>query len=107
MEPYVVELPLYADADYSYFASLEQVSYKLRFYFNERMQQWIIDLYYSNGEPIVLGQALVPEYPLFFDYVIELTGFFWLEPIGEKKNETISHPLQLSEYYKLSYYYEA
>lgn len=101
-----VKLPLYRDADYEYTVSLERVSYKLRFYYNERMEQWIADLRYANNDPIVLGEAVSPEYPLFVDYRLELTGFFWLEPIGKSKNETISNPLEIDKYYNLFYFYE-
>lgn len=101
-----VPLPLYTDADYFYTVSLERVAYRLRLYYNDRMQQWMIDLRYANNDPIVLGEALVPEYPLFFDYVTELTGFFWLSPIGKSQNQTISNPFELNKYFEFNYFYE-
>jgi len=102
-----VNIPLYSDPDYEYIISLERVAYKIRFYYNERMQQWIIDLRYADNTPIVLGEALVPSYPLFYDYNLEdLSGLFWLEPIGKNMNETIQNPFELNQYYKLYYYYE-
>lgn len=101
-----VSLPLYRDADYQYTMVLERVAYKMRFYYNERMQHWVVDLRYANNEPIVLGEAVVPEYPLFRDYFTELSGFFWLEPIGRNKNETITNPFELEKYFRLYYFYE-
>jgi len=106
VEEMYVPIPLYPDPDYNYFISLERVAYKLRFYYNERMQQWIMDIRYANGDPIILGEAVVPEYPIFFDYATELEGFFWLHPIGKKQNHTVANPYQLSEYYQLFYFYE-
>lgn len=101
-----VELPLYQDPAYTYITSLERVAYKLRFYYNERMQQWIVDLYYANNDPVVLGEAVVPGYPMFLDYTTELSGFLWLEPIGKSQNETIQNPFELNKYYRLYYFYE-
>lgn len=102
-----VFLPLFQDADYEYVVSLQRVAYKLRFFYIEREERWAIDLRYADNTPIVLGAALVPEYPLFLDYYIEdLTGTFWLEPIGKNKNETVSNPFELNEYYRLFYYFE-
>ena len=100
-----VELPLYADPAYSYYASLDRLSYELRFYYNERMQQWIVDLAYSDGTLLVQGEAVVPRYPMFADYSIGMNGFFWLEPIGKNQNETVSNPYELSKYYRLLYFY--
>lgn len=101
-----LELPLYREPDYFYTVSLERVSYQLRFYYNERMEQWMMDLRYANGDPIVLGEALVAKYPLFGDYLTELTGIFWLEPRGKFQNETISNPYEIDKYFQLFYFYE-
>lgn len=106
METMYVFLPLFNDAYYEYTTSLERVAYKIRIAFNERMQAWTIDLRYADGEPIILGEALVPNYPLFFDYVTELTGYFYLQPIGSMQNETISNPLDLFRYYQFMYVYD-
>lgn len=106
MEQYYVPIPLFPDADYNYFISLERISYKLRFYYNERMKQWIMDVRYANGDPVILGEAVVEQYPIFLDYATDFTGFFWLESIGKDQNETISNPFHLSKYYQLFYFYE-
>lgn len=96
-------IPLYQTPDYRYYVSLEKVSYQIRFYYNERAERWIVDLSYSSGEPIVLGAALVSQYPMFYDYDLDMNGFFWLEPIGKSKNETISNPYEIDKYYRLYY----
>lgn len=101
-----VKLPLYSDNDYQYTIALERVSYRVRLYFNERMQNWIMDLRYSNGVPLVLGAAIKPGYPMFKDYVIGLSGFFWLKPIGLERENTISNKFEIFKYYELRYYYE-
>lgn len=107
MAYHYTNIPLYQEPDYEYIITLERVAVKIRFYFNERMQQWIIDLRYADNTPIVLGEALVPNYPLFADYLLgELSGNFWLEPIGKNQNETVFNPYELNQYYKLFYVYE-
>lgn len=100
-----VKLPLYSDNDYRYNVSLERISYNIRIYFNERMQSWIMDLRYSDGEPIVLGAAMVPGYPMFQDYVTGLNGFFWLYPIGPERLNTIDNKFELYKYYEFGYFY--
>jgi hypothetical protein len=101
-----VNLPLYDEEDYFYYVPLERTSYKLRIYYNSRIQGWILDLMEGNDEPIVMGMALVPNYPIAGDYLTSLTGFFWLEAIGAEKNETIINPYELWKYYRLFYIYE-
>lgn len=92
---------------YSLYISLEGVLYKIRLYFNERMQSWIMDLYHGDESPIVLGQRLTPNYPLFLNYTIEdLSGYFLLSPKGQYKNKTIEDPYQIKKYYDFFYYYE-
>lgn len=100
-------LPLYQDADYSYNVSLEDISYEIRLYFNERMQHWAMDLRYSDGTPVVLGEALVRNYPIYLDYRIEgLNGYFYIEEIGKNINETNEHPFELWKYFRFYYIYD-
>ena len=102
-----VNLPLFDNPSYSYRISLEEISYKFKFYFNTRDNRWMFDLSYADGEPIVLGEALVPNYPILLDYNIEnLSGYMYLQPIGENQNETITNPYELNQYYTLRYYYD-
>lgn len=100
-----IRLPLYSDADYNYAVNLQGNSYILDFKYNERAGLYFISLYTAENVPLVLGDALVPTYPIMKDYALNtLTGFFWLE---EKAN-IISEPYKLypdkiDEYYNFYY----
>lgn len=102
-----VSLPLFADADYEYSVALQGNSYVLRFIYNERMKLYTISLYDADNNPIVVGEALVPNYPMFFEYALyPLTGYFWME----EKAAIISQPYKvypenINEYYNLYYVY--
>lgn len=103
----VLDIELATDPDYQFIVPLEGVSYLLRLYYNERLEQWVIDLLTSGDDPIVLGAGIVPEYPLFVDYgITNLSGFFWLQPIGKNQNETVQNPFDLKKYYDLWYVYD-
>lgn len=102
-----ISLPLFADPYYSYPIALQGNSYILEFIYNERSQLYSLSLFDSESNPIVLGEALVPNYPIFKDYAIfPLTGFFWME----EKADIISEPYKiysdsLDQYYNLYYLY--
>lgn len=103
-----ISLALFPDADYTYAVALQGVSYNLEFIYNERIQLYSLSLYDQNNNPIVLGEALVPNYPIFKDYALfPLTGFFWME----EKADIISEPYKvfpdsIDQYYNLFYIYE-
>jgi hypothetical protein len=102
-----VNLPLFTESDYEYTVVLERTAFKIRLFYIEREQRWAMDLRLSDRTPIVLGAALVASYPMFLDYYIEqLTGIFWLEPIGRSDNQTNENPFQLNEYFRFFYYYD-
>lgn len=107
MADYKVDLPLYSDPFYSYTISLEDNTYSMEFVLNERAGMWYMSMFTEDGEPIVRGIALVPNYPLLADYVIpELTGFFLLLPIPSITTEKYKEePEYLSQYYTLRYLY--
>ena len=101
-------LPLYSDPDYYYVVSLQGIAYKIRFYYNERVARWCMDLSYADGTPIVLGESLVRNFPMFLDYHIEgLTGYFFLEEVGKNINETNNNPYEVWKYFRLYYIYES
>ena len=102
-----VNLQLFDVPFYSYSASLEGESYLLKFVFNERSRLYYLSLYNSDGDPLFLGVAVIPGYPIGLDYAINgLSGFFWLEQKGELQAEPYKlFPDKLSEYYTLSYSY--
>lgn len=103
-----ISLPLYSDPDYTYAVALQDVSYNLEFIYNERTQLYSISLYDQDNNPIVLGEALVPNYPIFKDYAIfPLTGFFWMEEKADIISEPYkAYPDSIDQYYNLFYIYE-
>lgn len=103
-----VSLPLFSDPDYEYSIALQGNSYILRFIYNERMQRYTLSLYDADRNPIVLGEALVPSYPLFFDYaILPLTGYFYLEENSLMVSEAYKvYPDSLDQYYSMFYIYD-
>lgn len=100
-----VDIPIEDSPYYELSISLEGNSYIIEFVYNERSALYFMNLYSSERDPIILGQALVPEYPIFVDYRLpDLTGYFWLL----KKATLISEPYKtypdsLSQYYYMVY----
>ena len=100
-----VDIPIIDEPFYDLSIALEGNSYIIEFTYNERMSLYTISLYDAERNPIVLGEGLVPEYPIFFDYALEnLTGYFLLT----KKSTLISEPYKefpdkLSEFYYMVY----
>ena len=102
-----VQLPLFDSSNYFFTASLEGIAYQIWLYYNERMEQWIFNLQDVEGNPIILGEGVVPRYPMLLDYNIpDLSGYFWFEPIGKNQNETLINPFELKKYYTLYYIYD-
>ncbi|CUR44316.1 virion structural protein [Pseudomonas phage VCM] len=109
MSTIYVELPLFTDAKYRYGLALEGQSWQFTFYWNTRCSQWHMDLRMEDQTPVVLGYALVPQYPMMVDYNLEdigLTGYFILLPI----NATISNKITeesdiMPEFFSLFYVY--
>lgn len=103
-----VRIPLSADPFYELSIALEGNSYIIEFVYNERAQLYFINLYNSDREAIVLGQALVPKYPIFLDYNLpNPSGYFDLV----KKATLISEPYKtypdsIHQYYDLVYILE-
>ena len=103
-----VSLVLSDDPFYEYAVSLEGNSYIVQFVFNERAQLYFFSLYTAEREPIVLGEALVPSYPIFIDYALPaLTGYLWLQEKATVTGEPYKEfPDKLSGYYDLFYLFE-
>ena len=102
-----VILPLFPDPSYKYSVALEGFSYVLSFTYNERAQLYFWDLLDADNNPIVMGEALVPTYPMFEDYNLpNMTGFFWLEKKAALVTEPYKEfPTKISEYYTFQYVY--
>lgn len=102
-----VNLPLYSAAFYSYSISLERVSYTIKFRYITRTQRWVFDLYTRDKQPVLLGQAIIPNYPISLDYVTPLSGFFWLTPLPDvDPYKAEQYPRDLDKYYSFDYVYE-
>lgn len=104
-----VALPLFSDAEYEYTVALQGDSYTLRFTYNERMKLYTISLLSADLVPIVMGEALVPSYPMFFEYALyPLTGYFYMYEKANIISEPYKvYPENINEYYELVYIYES
>lgn len=100
-----VELPLYSDSFYSYSVGLEEQTYTIEILYNERQERWHMSLFDQDGEALVRGVTMVPQYPLLKDINTDvLTGFFWLTPIAVINTEKYqTEPESLNQYYKFKY----
>ena len=103
-----VSLPLYNDPYYTYAVSLEGNSYVLEFTYNERMESYCFGLLDANQNPIVVGERLVPTYPMFREYaLIDLSGWFWMEEISSIISEPYKkYPQNIDEYYNFYYVWD-
>ena len=103
-----VPMPLYEDAIYNYRIALEGNSYNFNVYYNERVEGWFFDLREEGGEAVVLGLRLVPNYPTLLDYALtNLSGYLWLEPIGNSIERIRTDPFLLSKYFRLFYIFNS
>ena len=103
-----VTMPLFGDPFYTYTISLQGESYIFEFLYNERAKLYFISLYNADNVPIILGEALVPNYPIFEDYAtFPLTGFLWMEEKADIISEPYkAYPEAIDQYYNLFYLYE-
>lgn len=103
-----VSLPLFPDPFYEYSISLQGVSLIFRFTYSDRSEAYFIDLLDQDNNPIVMGERLVPGYPLFKDYALfPLTGWIWMEEIAEIISEPYKvYPDKIDEYYLMWYVYD-
>lgn len=104
-----VELPLFSEEKYRYSMSLEGVSWQFTFYWNKRIGQWHMDVRRDDQTPLVLGQALVAQYPMLLDYNLEesgMSGYFLLMPVNIAIDKQITEDLSVvPEFFKLYYVY--
>jgi hypothetical protein len=102
-----VDLLLDDSPIYEYSVSLEGNSYIIEMIYNERSSLYFMSLYDADRNPIVLSAALVPGYPIMFDYALpNLTGFFLLIQKGELASEPYKDfPDKLKQYYDFVYTY--
>lgn len=100
-----VKIPLDSSPYYELSIALEGNSYIIEFVYNERAQLYFMNLYNSDRESIVLGQALVPKYPIFLDYNLpNLSGYFELIKKATLVSEPYkTYPDSIYQYYDLVY----
>jgi hypothetical protein len=103
-----VVVPLYPEKDYRYSLSLQGESYQFRFTYNELMKLYTIAISDVNGNKIVAGVGLVPNYPILADYVIDqLQGALWMSPLADVNIEAYKvYPEDVYKYYELIYLYD-
>jgi hypothetical protein len=105
-----IEMPLFADLAYRYSLSLEGQSFQFKFYWVQRATQWQFDIRQEDQTPIVLGYALVPQFPMLEDLPLEgfgLTGHFALMPVNIAVSTAITQESSvMPEFFKLYYQYE-
>lgn len=104
-----VDIPLFDSYYYDMSISLEGVSYTIEMMYNSAMELYTISLYDENKNPIVLGEALVPNYPLFLDYHIQgMTGAFIMLPkeVVRDTEPYKKYPDKIHKYYDLVYVYD-
>lgn len=110
MSTVFVQLPLHSDLSYRYSASLETVSLQFKFYWNERATQWLMDIRLEDQTPVVLGYALVSQFPMLADTTLEsvgLSGHFELMPVNIAVASSITlESSVVPEFFKLYYVYD-
>lgn len=102
-----VAMPLFPDPFYTYTIAFQGDSYIFEFIYNERAKLYFINLYGADSNPIVMGEALVPNYPIFLDYALfPLTGFIWMEEKADIISEPYKvYPDSIDQYYDCFYIY--
>jgi hypothetical protein len=104
-----IEMPLYSDLKYRYGLALEGQSLQFTFYWNTRCSQWHMDMRKEDQTPVLLGYALVPQYPMAVDYNLEdigLTGYFLLLPVNATISSKITEESSIMpEFFNLFYVY--
>jgi len=102
-----IAMPLFGDSYYTYSIAFQGLSYILEFIYNERAKLYFINLLDADNNPIVMGEALVPNYPVFLDYAIfPLTGFIWMEEKADIISEPYkTYPDAIDQYYNLFFIY--
>lgn len=104
------EIPLKTDAYYEELVTLQGTLYVLTFIYSSHYGRWHMNLKTSTGTEMVMGVALVPDFPMMLDYALEhygITGAFWLMPITpESYKDTTTDVKALATYYQLYYAYD-
>lgn len=99
-----VELcPLFEAAYYTYTIDLSGETFSLTFRWNERAQQWLMDIEDAQNEKIARGVALVSLYPLLEQLsLVKPVGEFVLVPY-DTTSPQIDNPRELYKTHYLVY----
>ena len=102
-----IPMPLFSDPSYTYDISIESNAYTIDVYYNERAEGWFFNLIIKGGNPLIYGERLVANYPILIDYALpNLTGYIFLEPIGDSVEKYRTAPFELSKWFRLFYIYD-
>lgn len=109
MTDHYIAMPLFPDPYYTYSIALQGDSYIFEFIYNERSRLYFINLLDADNNPIIMGEALVPNYPIFLDYAIfPLTGFVLMEEKADIVSEPYkTYPDSIDQYYNLFFIYQS
>lgn len=106
----IARLPLFEDVSYSYTTDIQDQSYELTFDYNVRMKTWYMAIAIpqdNNEAKLVSSVRLVPYHELCQNYKLTgLTGYFWLQPIGNSLEKFKEEPFNISKWFELLYVYD-
>lgn len=106
----IKELPLYDEpGGFLYGTDLEGQAKQLEFYWNSRSAQWHMNIRNEDQTEVVMGVALVADYPMLAEHPMEefgLTGYFLLlsNVIGDPGDISASSSI-VPQFFDLMYVY--
>lgn len=110
MKTNLIQMPLFSELTYRYSLTLEGRSWQFKFYWVERAKQWQMDIRQEDNTALILGYALVPQYPILEDVPLELYGLngnFVLMPVNIAVASSITQESSvMPEFFKLYYQYQ-
>lgn len=100
-----LNLPLYQEQDYFYSIVLDEVACVFRLYYNQRVDGWFFDIKEEGtSNYFIQGERLVALYPMLLDYTfLPMSGFLWLEPIGESVEKFRTDSYNIAKWFRLFY----
>jgi len=103
-------VPLFTEPSYQYSLALENQTRLLKFQWNTRSRSWHMDVRNEDQSIILLGQKIVPQFPMFVDYALQsfnMTGYFVLLPRNlNQTNQTNREMNDVPEKFALFYVFE-
>lgn len=105
----ITEVPLFQETYYRYSINLEGRQRNLNFYWNERVGAWHFDVKNADGSNVMLGQAIIAQYPIAGDYRLnskDLSGYFILLPNNLSTVVDPTDSTVVPQFFKFYYVYE-